>query len=276
MKICAVVVVYFPDIGTLIDNIKAYSLYIDYLIIWENTPINYRKNYSKYFDTLGVQYEILSTNNNEGISIALNKAIIVAKNNGYTHILTMDQDSKWQNFLDYKNQIIKEENDLIGLYAPLVFDKVRNQIGFNSSDYAITSGMIIPLRVFDKVGFFEEKYFIDAIDTEFSLRVRSHGLKIKIIDNAVLEQNFGEMKQIKFLNSYHANYSAFRLYHIIRNHIWMWKKYKRTGLLPENYFIKYVFLRYLVREFIFTILFSNNKVKKIYSIFLGFKDGLMN
>ena len=100
------------------------------------------------------------------------------------------------------------------------------------------------IKTFYKIGFFDEKYFIDFIDTDFCLRCKEKGILIYQIPNIYLYQTIGNKKiQILCFSFYFHNNE--RLYYQIRNSFYFFSKKK-----------KYVPFLYGLRE-IFSVLFHH-------------------
>lgn len=274
MKVCGVVVLYYPEKEEAIHNIQRYLPHIDHLIIWDNTPKEDQSQSKLNFSDDSAKITYLSSGKNEGIASALNNASKWASEHGYTHLLTMDQDSEWENFKLYREEIEKNFTDNIAAYAPIIQDTARNIKGFNSEEQIITSGAIYNLRILDELGGFCEEFMIDNVDTEYSFRIRLSQFGIKIIPNAILKQSFGNIKKVPVLGCYHGNYSPFRLYHILRNNLWMWRMYKNTDILPKRFLSYNTLFTYLVREPALILLQSKNKTSKISSLIKGFIDGM--
>lgn len=273
-KICAVVIVYYPEIHKVVSNIQKYYSFINHLIIWDNTPKKDSIKYKLPFDGDNITY--LTTGENIGIAKALNTAAEWAIQNNYTHLLTMDQDSHWENFCIYKKEVEKNLNSHYAAYAPLIFDAKRKTIGFNSKTQFITSGAIYSLKHYLIIGKFCEVFTIDCVDTEYALRIQKNRFNVKIITNSYLIQNFGDLKKIKILGCYYANYSPFRLYHILRNNIWMWRMYRQTQLLTNRFLFNDIIYRYLIREPLLVLLSGSNKTSKLKALLEGLFDGIFH
>ncbi|MBD5223223.1 MAG: hypothetical protein HDS71_04120 [Bacteroidales bacterium] len=275
MKICGVVVTYYPE-KECVDNIMLYLPWIDHLIIWENTPdkdaVNYRLKVPELYKD---KVSYLSTGKNVGIAKALNDSARWAIEHGYTHLLTMDQDSKWQNFEYYAGKISEDKDTDVGAYAPTVLDSVRNISNFNSENQIITSGAVYVLKNFPATGPFCEEFSIDCVDTEYSFRQRLNGYKIKIIEKAILVQAFGNLKWVPLLKCYHANYSPFRIYHIARNSVWMWRMYRKTPVIPAGFLKRNIIYWYVLREPVLIVMKGKNKVKTLFSLFRGLCEGFI-
>ncbi|MES1219187.1 MAG: glycosyltransferase, partial [Bacteroidota bacterium] len=91
-NIAGIVVLYNPDEGQLLRNIGSYLPFIDKLFVIDNTERPALNNLQEKLQSLqGVNYTANKTN--EGIAAALNKGAAMASENGYRWLLTMDQDS---------------------------------------------------------------------------------------------------------------------------------------------------------------------------------------
>ena len=101
-KILAIVVTYYPERDLLEKNISAYIEYVDKVLIWENTPEEYKLQY-RFVEHKKVEYCGDGINS---ISHALNHAWKYAIENGYDYLLTMDQDSLWADFSSFLNNTI--------------------------------------------------------------------------------------------------------------------------------------------------------------------------
>lgn len=274
MKLIAVVVAYYPDLTEAILNIHQYIDFVDQLIIWENTPIKDRSSHKIVLTDNEDKVIYLGTDKNEGIAYALNRSIEWAINRGYTHILTMDQDSFFYNFDSYKRIINKNLSEqTLTIYSPNTNDMFSTQSDVVEVEYSITSGSIFNLSIFDKIGLFREDFFIDAVDLEFCIRAkRRYNYSTFIVCNAHLKQSFGNLDRttIGFKSN---NYSAFRTFFIARNNIWLWKEY------PEIH--SYQMFKFLFGESIFKrpmkiLLGESDKYSKFKSLFKGIYLGLIH
>ncbi len=278
-RILAIVVLYNPDISEVLANINRYIVEVDTLIIWLNSVINIEIK-RQILDELK-SYDVIfqGDGTNRGLSIALNYAVSFAKKNMYKYLMTMDQDSYWINIQDYFMQIFETElNEKdIGIFGPYVITDVseRNDTICNYNqypDHVITSGTVYLTEIFDVLSGFNEEYFIDAIDEEICLRASKFGFKTKIMNKGKLLQKFGNPTKCKFLYKYiyTPNYSAFRYFYIVRNHIWL----LHSDLLNKKQKRK-VLRWYIINPFVKVLLFEDNKVKKMQSIFCAIYEGVI-
>ncbi|MES2392877.1 MAG: hypothetical protein V4555_14625 [Acidobacteriota bacterium] len=132
----------------------------------------------------------------------------------------------------------------------------------------------MPARIFQHAGLFAEELFIDAVDYEYSLRVRALGYLIAECTTATLLHSPGTptSHSLLGLKSFHsANYSPIRRYYQERNKIWVARRYFAT------------FPRFCLRLFSFTItdaikvvLVEQDKRAKLSAFLRGVIDGCMN
>lgn len=267
MKICAVVVTYFPNAEETVSNILRYIEYVDHLIIWENTPkekLGEHKIQIPEYDSI-ISY--MGTGKNEGIGYALNRAVEYATKNHYTHLLTMDQDSQWVDFCAFKKLAIMYMGKYV-LACPNVNGRWEQKIKPDVKA-CITSGSLYDLSIFGRIGLFREDYFIDAVDTEFCYRIKRNGGSIYVFGQTSLMQTYGSPTKLGRYTL--TNYSPFRTYHIIRNHIWLWREYPDI-ITPEQK--KWLLKSNIISRFILIVLLECDKWKKLVSLFRGIYHGL--
>ena len=87
----------------------------------------------------------------------------------------------------------------------------------------IISGSIFPLKTIQKVGLYLDKFVMDAIDTEYFLRIRRHTGKVMLVPAANLKHELGHplRKQILIWHPMSLNYSPVRTYYIARNFLYL-------------------------------------------------------
>lgn len=274
MRLVAIVITYFPNIQEVINNIYQYIEDVDHLIIWENTPILERDRYKIVIPKYSHKISYMSIDKNMGISYPINKAIQWGTKNKCTHIMTMDQDSKWENFSVYKSVVEKYNDKNIAIFAPMIKDEYFGKC-FSQYMQPITSGAIYPIHIFQHIGLFKENYFIDCVDSEFYYRAILMKYTVVPIDEGILSQQFGNYFQSKLFKFHTRGYSSFRLYHIVRNNIWLWREYKDKNVLPNGFLFKVV-IEEIFKPTIKILLAEQNKSNKIKAIYRGLYNGLKN
>jgi len=272
MKLAATVVLYNPDISVL-NNIRTYIDDIDLLIIADNSDIPNTQLLSK-LKKLGNKIQLISFGENLGIAKALNTAARLAVDKGYSHLLTMDQDSSFDkiNISYLKNTALKNIRMKFAVIAPVFTLKTERvkRIRSNSEildevKSVITSGCILNLEVFNYVGGFCDKLFIDQVDHEFCLRARKKGYKTYILRDCFLKHNLGESVNVKFLffKTRVTNHNYIRRYYMTRNGLYLAAHYWNE--IPET-------IRKMTADIFKMIIFEKNRIKKLRSVVLGIFD----
>lgn len=249
-EILAIVIAYNIEEKIILQNINSYKNYVDKVIIVDNSDKENKLN-----ELCDEKIAYLKLNDNLGIAKALNEGIYYAIKNNYKFVLTMDQDSKFNNNLieEYSKNY---EKDII-IYSPnyIIERKHKKEYKVDSQYlyWTMTSGNLINLELFQKVGMFKEEFFIDGVDYEYCLRARKNGYKILQCNRAILLHNPGitKIKKVLFWNYKYGYMSPTRMYYQIRNLKYISKEYKsfRAELIIIIKFLKIVLLFDNKKEF---------------------------
>jgi len=271
----AVMVTFHPTAATF-SNIQILSKQLTELIIVDNTP--HKSEALADFLKNSPQITLIQNQENWGIARSLNLGVEVALKKKLEWVFTFDQDSTpTDHFLtdikaaydSYPNQ---EKLALISPYhqSPLQNTVVSSKI-FKTIDFAMTSGCLIKLSVFEMVGTFDEDLFIDYVDLDYCLRIKQKGFDLIEASCAILKHELGKAQwhTLGPLRCAPTHHSAERRYYITRNRIHCWKKYALT--FPQWFFIDF---KSSIKEFIKLILFEEEKRLKLYYILLGIRDAL--
>lgn len=272
MKLLGIVITYYPDKDTE-ANISSYLEKLDTLIIWENTPLRDQSRYKITFPEGKTRIVYMGCGDNVGIGEALNKAAQYGIENHFSHLLTMDQDSSFGEgvFSQYKESIEHISDPTCMAFR--IGDESQNEQEYSYATGFITSGTIHPLAVFEKVGFFRADFFIDAIDCEFSSRIKQKGYKIIRINKVQMHHRLGYPLEYSFLGKkrFTPNYSAFRTYYLSRNYFVLNKIYSKEEYEGFKWFLKsYCFWRPIA-----IVWAEKDKYKKLKALVLGIYHGLL-
>lgn len=273
-KVMGVVILYHPD-HEVIENISTYLDQVGQLLVIDNSDISHSKIVDEIKSFKNINY--ISYGQNIGIARALNHAAQVAIKKGYKFLLTMDQDSKVPLNLVNASVSIFEENNNVGLVTPLHAHKYGTHIKpigkTEKVIIAMTSGNLISLDVYKKVGGFDEDYFLDYIDIEYCFKLHLHHYDVIRINDLILAHNEGAITEISIFNKkvHPHNHQPFRWYYKTRNILLLGKKYKKK--FPELFSLEFnSYLRMIIR----LILFEKYKIRKMRMILLGWWDYLNN
>ena len=251
MKIGIVIVCYNPDIRTdkLIDNISNDNNY-EKIVIVDNS--NFR---NKKFENLDrKKFKYIPNCKNLGIAKAQNIGLDYLNSIGLKWAITLDQDTiityslsnKYIKYLDKKEKL-----DDIGIISTNYYDigTQKQKFVFNESeilvDETISSGSLINIDIFNKIGKMREDYFIDQVDNEYCLRLKVNGYKIVILNGIDMEHKIGKIELRKIFGReiciYHQ--SPMRYYYRTRNLLFMIKDYKDRAVIIKV-------IKSLVKDFI--------------------------
>ena len=263
MNIAAVVVTYHPDPLLLYKNIKAFADHVAMIFIWRNSSDDF-----DYLDEWREKIIFMGNGFNEYIAKPLNVVMNYCMEQKYDYLLTMDQDSCWENFGDFVAEVsILTEDYSVGIYAPNVNNYLKdNSVKYKDIEWVIQSGMLLDLNALKGLGGFREDYGIYGVDEEFCYWVRLHGKKVRSFTHYHLKQKYGNAQK-SWLGFYVYNYSPMVRYFLIRNMIWMKREFKHSTLTRR---IIHVFLLNM-RDI---ILVESDKVSKLLRLSQGVIHGM--
>jgi rhamnosyltransferase len=265
-KTVAGIVLYNPELNHLQENIEHIITQVDLVVMFDNGSNNItaiEKLSSEWLEKI----VLLKSNENIGIAAALNHLCRWGENHGYQYIITLDQDSACSiGIIDTLQQNLRAD---VAVVAPNIIYRNNEAFAVRRNDvvkaeWVITSGSLISLKIWEELGGFDEKLFIDGVDRDFCTRARKQGYHILKDYNVELLHELGNLKCRKIFGKtiYVTNHQAFRKYYMVRNVIYLDKKLGET----KRY-------RYVMKHIFKTILFENEKLKKLHAIYKGICDG---
>lgn len=261
--ICGVTVLYNPT-EEIFNNINSYLDGVDKLYLVDNSEKENNSEKEKLIKSSS-KIEYIKMNGNEGIAKALNIAKNKAIDEKFNWLLTMDQDSKFENndFIKMLELVEKYFNENIAIFSP--FHKMPNSIFADEEiiekNTVMTSGNLLNLKIVKEIGDFEEKFFIDEVDYDYCLRIRKQNYKIMVLNKIILNHNLGNIKKYKLFST--SNHNAIRRYYITRNKCYMIKKYS---------FLKQIYIKTIIKDTIKILLAEKDKIRKLKMTYLGIRD----
>ncbi len=270
-SICAGIVTYNPDLPLFERVIAALAPQVDRIYIYDNASENIaglRQIISEY------RVELTESEQNDGIAKALNELCKKAAKAGYSHILTLDHDTViCDGFVKSCSELTSEER--VAIVCPRVHYlnmevKEKGDVSdrYTEVEACMTSGSLMSIDAWQKVGGFDEKMFIDWVDNDICTNFRLNGFRV-IRDNQVfMDHRLGNvrMKRFLFWKLKDFQYSKDRIYYIVRNGIYYVRKYGKHINLKKFKLIN------LYNRFVFFVLNFKDKEKR-KSIRRGVKDG---
>lgn len=269
MRLCTIIVLYHPEKQDLEKSLPTFVKETDHIFCWKNSSVSREcLDFIASFSNI----QILGDENNVGIAKALNDSIQAAQLQNFTHVLTMDQDSFFDEGMltKYRAKILDNTDESIAVYGinPLQDKKTLYENTDKMLDVTdtITSGSVFNIKNFKKYGYFEDDLFIDAIDYEYCYRLKkNYNLRTVVFSDVIMNHSVGYIEKTNLGFSVN-NYSAFRTYFIIRNQLSIWRRF--PSHFPYQY--KMTLLKdHILFRIIKIVLAEKNKGNKLKSILLG-------
>ncbi|WP_019551918.1 glycosyltransferase family 2 protein [Propionispira raffinosivorans] len=268
-NIVAIVVVYNPELDLVTANIDNIKKQVDKVFVVNNS----KRNYSF------IDVEIINNGDNLGIAKALNIGLTFAIKNKFKYAVLLDQDSKIdKNMVEFLIAGHKVAGNVAMTVPKVIYNGISSTYPNKMSNthfvnFAITSGSCINLEIISNIGFMDESFFIDSVDFDYCFKIKMSGYHIIQINNALLYQQLGNLKEYKILcfKFYPINYVPIRQYYIVRNRLYLAIRYFKHNPM---FFLKSI-LRILYNMFLI-IIFEENKVQKLIYIQKGIIDCLLN
>jgi len=235
----------------------------DKLLIFDNSPefnsdLDFNKEYCEYFPM----------DRNQGLAIPYNLALKKGIEEEFTHLMLVDQDSYFNDsfFNILYSEIIKNSSDV---YLPKVFHKnillspLYNGF-FNTSPKKslfssnrllfINSGTVFNISFLEKIGGFNETFWLDFQDYWLSLMAYNHSASISIIDYninhnlSLMNKEYISIERYKNLHYYEALYF-----------------FKYESALRKSIYVCKILLRFIKR---FPYFLKNNFLLESFSLIL--------
>lgn len=278
-KICAGIVLYEPDLERLLENVNAVSGQVERIYLVDNGSSNIAEINGAFAgqDNIG----IIENGENYGIAKALNQLCSYAKEDGFEWIVTLDQDSVVYSDMVEKMLPLTDKNR-IALIAPFVnddYEREENPEALPDTEDITrcnTSGCMTRLSVWEKIGGFDEKMFIDCVDFDYCTRLLKSGYRVVRVNTAAIHHRLGKAKEVRFFIPvgklfkieklkkpfYTYNHSPLRTYYYARNILYyMYKHRDFIDMKQER--------RTYIRWFVLKVFFESQKLKKLWAIIKG-------
>lgn len=270
-SIAAVVVLYNPD-SQVVANVESYLADVQRVYLVDNSD---GATTTALLSPLQVRDNVVYIRNgqNLGIAQALNAGAQRAIRDGFTFLLTMDQDSSMPaNMVPALQEVYqKKADEPIGIVSPRhapINKEVTSPFEECNDLFVMTSGNLLNLDAYQKCGPFNEGYFIDHVDNEYCLRLRTKNYKLYYL-NRPLNHNLGQFQTRKFMGfpiSF-TGHSPLRYYYIVRNGLYLKKEYAKR--FPGVR--KYVYAL-IVKETVKAIFLEDQTARRLRMLVAAFQD----
>ena len=220
------VVVSFNGQSKTVETVRALMGQVDHVHVVDNASGEGSWNHLQTLRHLPA-LSIERLPRNEGIGRALNIGLAKARELGCGWLLTMDQDSLAEpSMVGAYRRAIERHTDVACLTPNVYRNGIERRLPDARVAFAISSGNLIRLDVFTRVGDFDEELFIDGVDLDFSLRARGAGYSILRVGDAVLRHELGDQHRVRgLLSRFYLAHSPLRHYYMYRNHLYLMRRY---------------------------------------------------
>ncbi len=278
--LCAIIVTYDPEAG--LDLVAQVSALCEQgagvLIIDNGSEPAAQQRIVALAETTAA--ELIINPQNLGLAAALNQGVKYAAAHGYDWLATFDQDSRiMPEYFSamWRAHAAHPHPDRIGIMGPRFLHpgSVAHSFAQPGADpalpyapawQAITSGSVMPLRLFNAVGPFRADFFIDYVDHEFCLRCRQRGWLVIEARGAVLEHRQGAPVRHRLgrMRPVVMHHSAVRYYYQTRNRLVVYRLYGSfdLGWLARD-------LKETLRVYVKMLLFERQRGAKLAATLRG-------
>ncbi|WP_411373715.1 glycosyltransferase [Arthrobacter sp. MPF02] len=279
VRVAAVIAAYNPD-KKIIDVFRAVSEQVNLVVVVDDK--SHSSAMPLFNELLALGAEVVHSHENAGIAKTLNVGVArCAELDQPDYYLTLDQDSVPDP--DYVKNALATAKVARGLGIPVGFVSaatynnipvLRNGtlLGLEQPFDPWQSGMFIPRSTFESVGGLDEGLVIDAVDSEFTLRVRKAGLGVLCGIGCNMSHSLGQQSTVIFLGkkrlfTYH---SPVRIYYITRNNLIIFFRYFLAYPTWVGRKACYELINHARR-----ILFTNNKRPVLQAMLIGLRDAML-
>ena len=288
MKLVSVTVSFRPDLQALGTQLATLRSQVDHMLVMNNNVED--RSILATCQAHGAQ--LISLGRNTGIGFAQNRGIELAIQSGADAILLMDQDSEPQpGMVRLLVEALAQNPQAAAAGASSVDLRTKRRSYFEwdtgswpgrwtpavglsgqtvHAAYLIASGSLLRVAALHTIGLMREDWFIDHVDTEWSLRARSKGWIMLGVADAQLGHRLGDkVTKIWFGRPRQVpHHSPQRNYYMFRNAL----------LLLQEPFVAAHWRRYhltrLVQLFFFFLAVAPQRWLRLRLMLRGLSDGL--
>jgi len=281
-RVCAIVITFFPDVG-FPERLEAIVAQVSQVIVVDNgTTGESMVNLEKALDGKE-NVTCIRNSENFGIAAALNQGIrqALSGDEGCSWVVTFDQDSlpAWgmvkKMLTVWESHSCPEKLMIAGSRTAFVGSTSCPEPAAGRSwrevTHVITSGSLIPRRAFELAGYYNEGLFIDYVDIEYCLRLRTLGYQvIEILDTEILH-HMGRLEERLLLGEkvHPTHHPPLRRYYQFRNAILLHRQYRESqrSWCRRDRII-------LVKILILIFIYDKQRLRSLFQILRGIVHGL--
>lgn len=287
-RVGAVIVAWHPEPVSLRYLIEDMQAQTDIVIVIDNTQPSSIGQWA-LASRKGIVF--IDPQENLGVAAAINRGIALLEKLDFMYALLLDQDSLPREGMvaTLVNQLeaLESEGEKIAAIGPSILDRatgtrapfVNFHLPFNrhlhqdsgtaDCDFLITSGKLVNLKYWLKIGPMREPWFIDNIDLEWCFRARRKGFAIRGSFDTELQHSIGENRHLwsgPFSPGY-RHHSPDRLYTMMRNRVFLYRSQAPIAWIIQD------ILRAMSKLAMFSV-FVRPRRDNLKAMLRGLRDGL--
>ena len=281
-RICAVVIAFFPDAG-FPERLEKIAAQVSRVIVVDNGTTGAAALNLEM--ALGVRDTVTCIRNREnlGVAAALNQGVreALADKGRFAWIATFDQDSlpapdmaekmrkAWQSHPHPENLMVA------GPRTVFVGSTCRPSPAADPSwtevTYVITSGSLFSIRAFEVAGYFKECLFVDYVDVEFCLRLRTLGYRVIEVHSAEILHQMGRLEENVLMGTtvHPTHHPPLRRYYQFRNALLLHRQY-RESQRPWSRRNRITLIKMLV----LILIYEKQRLRSLLQILRGIGHGM--
>ena len=245
--VCAVIVTYYPD-DDFGARLAIIARQVEHTLIVDNgsPPETVRKLAALTSERV----QLIANGKNVGVAAAFNRGLDEALARGFLWAVTFDQDSRPAERMVAALLEVEKRSPPhaapVALVGPTIIDEnvpdapyrflrphprlslLPQRVGSEGGDledvtFVISSGALLNLTVFRKLGGYREDLFIDYVDTDYCLRAKRAGYRVAVSAAATLFHHRGARQAVeRWGRTFRPTfYSPTRYYYLARNGVLM-------------------------------------------------------
>ncbi len=280
--VCAILVSYHPD-PALPRRVAAVAAQTGGVVIVDNGSDPAALAMLRGIAAAHRGVELIENGANLGVARALNLGAARAIDRGFAWLLLLDQDSEVAADLVRRLFAARaahpdpERLAIIGagFVEPTGAGRATPSAGappWQEVETAITSGSLLAVATYQRIGAFRDELFIDYVDTDYCRRARAAGFVVATTRQPLMAHAIGTPAAHRWLwlEKWTRNHSADRQYYIARNDTVMLRE---GGRYPHGAWALKSLARRL-RAAKRVLLYENAKARKLAALAEGWWHGL--
>jgi rhamnosyltransferase len=281
-RVCAVVITYFPDAG-FPERLEKIAAQVSRVIVVDNGTTGQSGMNLERALVVRESVSCIRNGENLGVAAALNQGIrrVLAEEKGCSWIVTFDQDSlpageMVEKMLTVWKSHPHPEKLMVAGPRTIFVDSTSRpdplaERSWREVTHVITSGSLISRRAFDLAGYYNEGLFIDYVDIEYCLRLRTLGYQVIEVPDTEILHHMGRLEERLFFGEkvHPTHHPPQRRYYQFRNALLLHRQYRESQRpwCRRNSVI-------LLKILILILLYERQRLRSFFQIMRGIFHGL--